>query len=224
MPLDLLHICLHNRLHMDQPGGSTAMGITKRGATFYLRRRRPKRYESVEPRGTVWISLHTDSETMAKSKADRAWAQMIEAWEARLAGDTEDAEARFAAAQELARVRGMRYLDVGRVARLPVESLVERVEAIAAPVEAAALLGTVPEPEMTVTKALESYWTLAREKTLGKSADQLRRWRNPRIGAWRRFGSVPCVAQQSEFSSGCSAPSEVLAKGILVNPPTGGVP
>ena len=172
------------------------MSIMKRGRVYSLRKRVPKRYASVESRGTVWISLHTDSRTVADSKADIAWSQMIEAWEARLAGDTDDAEARFAAAQEVAKVRGFRYLDVGRVAKLPVEALVERVEAISAPagqpdmIEGAALLGTVLEPALTVSKALDSYWTLAREKTLGKSEDQLRRWRNPRLKAVRNFIAV----------------------------------
>jgi integrase len=172
------------------------MAITKRGSTFHLRRRVPTRYTDVEPRGTVWISLHTDSETVAKSKADRAWGQMVEAWEARLAGDSEDADARFAAAQELARVRGFRYLDIGRVTGLPVEELIERVEAVDTPAgvpdvaDGAALLGTVPEPRITVERALELYWTLAREKTFGKSEDQLRRWRNPRVKAIRNFVTV----------------------------------
>lgn len=58
---------------------------------------------------------------------------MIEGWEARLAGDSADAEARFAAVQEAAAVRGFRYLDVDRVKRLPVNELVERVEAIDTP-------------------------------------------------------------------------------------------
>ena len=144
----------------------------------------------------VWISLHTDSETVARSKADRAWGNLVEAWEARLAGDTEDAEARHAAAHELARIRGFRYLDVGLVSRLPVDELVARVEAIcarrAAPdiVEASALLGTVPAPSLTLEKALELYWGLAREKTLGKSEDQLRRWKNPRVKAVRNFVEI----------------------------------
>lgn len=172
------------------------MSITKRGSTFYLRKRVPKRFEAVEARSTVWISLHTDSAMVARSKADRAWAQMIEAWEARLAGDTEDAESRFAAAQELARVRGFRYLDIDRVSRLPVEALVERVEAVSAPGgkadlrEASAILGTVPEPALTLTKALDEYWKLARDKTLGKSEDQARRWKNPRIKAVKNFVKV----------------------------------
>src|SRR6056297_202345 len=156
MPLDLLHRVLHSRLHRGQPGGSTAMGITKRGRTFYLRKRRPARYAPVEPRETIWISLHTDSESVARSKADRAWAQMIEAWEARLAGNSTDAEARYEAARDLARARGFRYLDAGAVAKLPLEDVVERVEAIPAlanqpdAVEAAALLGTVSEPHIKV--------------------------------------------------------------------------
>ncbi len=172
------------------------MSIVKRGSTFQLRRRVPQRYRSVEPRAVVWISLHTDSETVARSKADRAWGQLVEAWEARLAGDTEDAEARHAAAHELARIGGFRYLDVGLIARLPVDELVARVEAIgarrAAPdtVEASALLGTVPAPSLTLEKALELYWGLAREKTLGKSMDQLRRWKNPRVKAVRNFVEI----------------------------------
>ncbi|HMO06905.1 MAG TPA: integrase [Paracoccaceae bacterium] len=172
------------------------MSILRRGSTFHLRRRVPQRYRGVEPRSTVWISLHTDSETLARAKAERAWGQMVEAWEARLAGDTGDAEARHAAALELARVRGFRYLDVGVVAKLPVADVLERVEAVPAPAgrpdpfEAAALLGTVPEPRVTVARALELYWGLAREKTFGKSADQLRRWENPRRKAVRNFIAV----------------------------------
>lgn len=67
------------------------MSIAKRGRLYHLRRRVPRRYRWIERRETVWISLHTDSEMIARSKADRAWSQMIEAWEARLAGNSADA-------------------------------------------------------------------------------------------------------------------------------------
>src|SRR6056297_3768148 len=132
------------------------MSIAKRGRLYHLRRRVPRRFRGVEPRETVWISLHTDSETIARSKADQAWSQMIEAWEARLAGNSADAEARYEAARDLAQARGFRYLDAGGVAKLPLEDVVERVEAIPAlanqpdAVEAAALLGTVSEPHIKV--------------------------------------------------------------------------
>ena len=53
-----------------------------------------------------------------------------------------------------------------------------------------ALLGTAQKPAITVEAALDLYWSLAREKVLGKSEDQLRRWRNPRIKAVRNFVAV----------------------------------
>lgn len=169
------------------------MSIFKRSGTYQLRKRVPKRYQEIEPRGTVWISLHTDSETIAQNKAERAWSQMIEAWEARLAGDALGAQERYEAVQELARIRGFRYLDIDAVTRLPIEEVVRRVASVpeiaGAPdrVEATALLGTAEKPKINVQAALEMYWELARENVIGKSEDQVRRWRNPRIKAIRNF-------------------------------------
>lgn len=170
------------------------MPIMRRGSILYIRRRVPKRFAPVETRREIWLSLHTDSETQAKIKASVIWAEQIEAWEARLAGDTEDAEARFQAAAELAQRRGYRYLTAEKVAELPRSELLERVETVAEqrhdPQEAAALLGGVAEPPITVERALELYWPLAKDRTVGKSDDQLRRWRNPRIKAVRNFIAV----------------------------------
>lgn len=170
------------------------MSLMRRGSVFYIRRRVPKRFATVEKRTELWLSLHTDSETQAKIKAPLIWAEQIEAWEARLAGDTSDAEARFEAAAELAQRRGYRYLTAEKVAELPRSELLERVETVAEqrhdPQEAAALLGGVAEPPITVERALELYWPLAKDRTVGKSDDQLRRWRNPRIKAVRNFVAV----------------------------------
>ena len=172
------------------------MSIFRRGGVYQLKRRVPRRYSSVDNRETVWISLHTDSETVARNKADRAWQQLTEVWEARLAGESDEADKRYAAVQELARIKGFRYLNIDAVSRLPVEKLVERVEAVPeiegvpAAADAAALLGTVEKPKFALEDALELYWSLAREKTLGKSPDQLRRWKNPRIKAVRNFVSI----------------------------------
>ncbi|MDD9730440.1 tyrosine-type recombinase/integrase [Mameliella sp. AT18] len=172
------------------------MTIKKRGKTLSLYRRVPARYASIEPRKFVWVSLHTDSQTTAETKYPVVWTQMLEAWEAKLAGDAGCAEAQFEAARKLAQMRGFRYMHAEAVAKLPVEDLLERVEAVdkhkgqARAIEASAVLGGVKEPGITVTRALELYWTLAREKTLGKSEDQLRRWRNPLIKAVKNFVAV----------------------------------
>lgn len=48
------------------------MNIMNRGRLYHLRPCVTRRYRGIEPRETVWISLHTDSGTIADSKADRA--------------------------------------------------------------------------------------------------------------------------------------------------------
>lgn len=172
------------------------MTIMKRGNNYHLRKRVPRRYQDVEERKSVWVSLHTDSLSVAQQKADAAWQHIVEGWEARLAGDTSDAEKRFEAAKNLAAVRGYRYLPVDRVAELPRKDFVRRMEAVVGKDgepdlrEAAALLGGVGQPPVTVTRALALYWDLVRDKTLGKSPDQLRRWENPRKKAVKNFVDV----------------------------------
>lgn len=172
------------------------MKLIQRGTTYYIRKRVPQRFAAVEPRQTVWISLHTDSQTLAQTKAPAAWAEMNEAWEARLAGNSEDAEERFEAARELAQARGFRYLPAKKVAALPTRIILDRVEAVMTvagepdKLEAAAILGGAQEPPLTVQRALDLYWTLAKDKALGKSEDQVRRWKNPRLKAVRNFIDV----------------------------------
>jgi len=170
--------------------------ISRRGKMFYIRRAVPARYREVEPRGVIWVSLHTDSETLARNKAHRAWMQLVESWEARLAGQAGDGLARRAHALEICRRQGFRYIEMDEVARLPIDDLLTRVGAIGDiagkpdRVEAQALLGAVKSPGLTLEDALELYWSLTRDKLIGKSEAQIRVWKNPRIKAVRNFISV----------------------------------
>jgi len=172
------------------------MSLQKRGRTWHIRRRVPTRYRSIDAREAVYLSLHTDSEMVARQKMPIIWQEQVNSWEARLAGDTEDAEQRHAAAQDLARLRGMRYLPAGRVAALPREELLQRVEMVQKPDGkpdsglAVAVLGGAAEPPIRLSRALELYWGLARDRTLGKSPDQVRRWENPRKKAVRNAIAV----------------------------------
>lgn len=177
------------------------MALIIRGTTYYLRRHVPGRYSSVESRVEILHSLHTDSRPVAEKKALLVWDDLVEAWEARLAGDTEDAEMRYKAARNLAKLRGFRYLPGAQVAQLPLKDLMARIDAVPAvrgkpnAGEADALLGLVDPPAITITKALELFWDLADDRVVGKSDDQMRRWRNPRIKAVKNFvevvGDVP---------------------------------
>lgn len=182
------------------------MAITKRGKGLSLYKRVPKRYEAVEPRKFVWLSLHTDSPSVADQKASAAWGQMVDAWEAKLAGDTSDAEQRFAAARDLAAARGFRYMRADQVAKVPTEDLLQRIEAVSGPddkpdlKEAAAFLGGATEPAITITRALDLYWHMAGDKIIGKSDDQLRRWKNPRRKAIKNLVAVICDKALSDIT------------------------
>lgn len=158
-----------------------------RGSTYYLYRRVPARYTKIDARRHVDQSLHTDSLSDATAKAMEIWNQLIAAWEAKLAGNSGDAETRFAAAQELAQRRGFRYLPASTIATLPYDDLMKRLHKALGDklgkvdvLEAEAILGGAAEPPITISRALELYWSMAKDKTLSKSQDQLRRWQNPR--------------------------------------------
>ena len=51
-------------------------------------------------------------------------------------------------------------------------------------------MGGVDTPQIRVVEALDIYWTLTKDRTLGKSKDQIRRWKNPRIKAINNFVAV----------------------------------
>ncbi|MEI6798766.1 MAG: DUF6538 domain-containing protein [Pseudomonadota bacterium] len=162
------------------------MKLTLREQTYHIRKRVPRRYQRVEEREFIWLSLHTDSESHAKQRAPIIWQEMIEAWEAKLAGQTDDGDKRLAMAKELAARRGFRFMFAPAVARLPDEEFAKRMESVVTAKgnidlpEADAVLGLVDKPAMTITRALQRFWVIASAKTIGKSNDQIRRWENPR--------------------------------------------
>lgn len=169
-----------------------------KGGIWYLVRNVPVRYRAVESRKEVWINLETDSEALARAKALEVWEAQLAGWQAKLDGNTEDAEKAFEAAQRLARARGYNWLNAAAVAALPRRELLERVSVAmkaatpkTASQEVAAMLGGIGEPKISVNRALDLYWEYATaEATRGASPDQIRRWRNPRIKAIRNFVAV----------------------------------
>lgn len=185
------------------------MSIHQRGKVYWLKRRVPARYSGIETRKEVWRSLKTDSPAVAAQKAEAVWNELIEGWEARLAGRSAEAEERFEAARDLAAARGVRFLSARAVAELPIGEVLERVESVApagAPeepdlIEAAALLGGAGEAPITVSRALELYWDMTRDQVLEKSDDQVRRWKNPRKKAIRNFINVVGDKPMAEISA-----------------------
>lgn len=97
------------------------------------------------------------------------------------------------AAKEYAASRGFRYLPLDDLARAPVPELVRRAEVIekAAPnsrrVVTEALLGTAAKPVITVSRAFDLFYEVARDDLVRMSAKQLHLHRLPRRRATNRF-------------------------------------
>lgn len=172
------------------------MAILKRGSTYHFKMRVPARYAKIERRSFVFMSLRTDSESIAREKEPLVRAELIEAWEAEVRGAQSIARERFEAAKDLAARRGFNWRPAKEVAELPLNELLDRVEASEGTrgepdaFRAEAMLGGAQEPVLNVTAALEAFWDLAADKTRGMSPDQIRRWRNPRIKAVNNFVDV----------------------------------
>ena len=173
------------------------MTLILRGTIWYIKRRVPQRFALVEPRPSVWISLKTDSRSEADRRAEAAWKEALAGWEAALVVATGDGESRYIAAQTVAKQRGFTFLPVEQVAALPIDDMVQRIEATLNPAGdkiephlAAGILGTAQKPKITLSKALETYWQYSGDKIRGKSADQVRRWENPRKKAFANLIAV----------------------------------
>lgn len=162
---------------------------TLRGEHYHIRRRVPTRYKHVDTREYIQISLFTDSLKLAEDKAQTIWREMIEAWEAKLEGRHDDAEARIAAAMNLAQRRGYAYLPIEKIVAQPIQHILKRTEAVIDSrgrldlQEADAVLGVMSPPRVAVSKSLDEFYRLAKDRTVGKNDDQMRRHRAPRAKA-----------------------------------------
>ena len=129
------------------------MQIMNRGGIWYQRRRVPVRYSRVDARREVWLSLHTDSETLARQKAAIWWQEQLNAWEAKLRGEDGDADGTLE----------VREIEVtgSRVGDAPMLAEVERYTATALREgmtdSAFAKLLSCPNGEQTVVKLLHRF-------------------------------------------------------------------
>ncbi|WP_156320723.1 DUF6538 domain-containing protein [Celeribacter marinus] len=188
--LDLL-LVLHHILHYKANVGVVSMSKpVLRGTTWYLKRRVPKRYASVEPRSVIWDSLKTDSYSVAVQKSAGVWLSYIEGWEARLAGRDGDAAEKFRAAQQLAALRGFQFLSIDKISQAPLDEVLQRVEATTQTgdggpdeVVASALLGVAEAPQLRLSGLVEHVETLAAHDNRFKNSEQMRLWRSPRLRA-----------------------------------------
>ena len=180
------------------PGDASVGGprhLRKRDGIWHYYRRVPAQFQDVDERTFVRVSLNTrDLEKAERLKA--AIARAVEQrWLALKKGKGADADEQYAGAVELAKLEGFEYRSVSTVASGPLDDLLRRVERLedigVADKEATmALLGGHDTPSVTVRRAYDMFLSHTRDKTRDYSADQLRRWKAPRLKAVNNFIQV----------------------------------
>lgn len=173
------------------------MGIVIDRGRWYFQKRVPKRFQHIDGRGLVRIALRTDSKVEAVAKAPQVEREVFAYWEALDAGRDAGAAARYDAAVRLAQIRGFAYRSTEEIAAGPLDDLMNRLEVLlgrdntlAEPVEIAAVLGAVAPPVMTISEAMDDFFTLAKDRLLNKSPAQAKRYETSRRLSVRNFAEV----------------------------------
>lgn len=184
--------------------------LRNRKGTWQYYRRVPKCYEDIDDRGTIRLSLKTDSLTLARSKRDALAQADEQLWLTLSAGKgsitslldpkTGKALKRYEAARHRAMSRGFVYAPADEVARHPEKEKTE----------ARALLGGVTRPKIPVSKAFEIFCEkIAVSQVIGKSDAQKRAWKKAKKRAVTNFiktcGDLPMdeITRQHGQKNGC---------------------
>ncbi|MDE0852585.1 tyrosine-type recombinase/integrase, partial [Yoonia sp.] len=123
----------------------------------------------------------------------RVWRETVAGWEAHLSGDVAIAEHHFYRARERAKEMGFRYVAVSDMGDLPIDDVAVRIRA-AIPREGRihrgdveAALGTAQKPAIKMSDVTDIFLTLKADQLVGKTEDQIRRFKNPKLKAVNNF-------------------------------------
>ncbi|SDR20358.1 tyrosine-type recombinase/integrase [Pseudovibrio sp. Tun.PSC04-5.I4] len=166
------------------------MAHTISRGVYYFVKRIPGRYACVDPRSRIQLSLKTKCPEVAQKKSLIVEERLIAYWEALLAEDHEGAKTHYDAAVNFAEAQGYSYLSLEKVVAEPLGGLLNRIEVIpdserskTGSVVADGLLGGAPKPALKISRLYEDYLDLTPDLLIGKSDDQIRKWKNPRLKA-----------------------------------------
>lgn len=170
------------------------MALIRRGKKWYFVKRVPKEFASFDTRKIVQTSLKTDSESEALRLVVDVEAALQNYWVALSMGST-DTE-RYKALVAVAAQKGHAYRPLKEIYQSGgVEDLLERLGSLSDDevldgVSLDAVAGKDKRPSVQLSALPEMFFDVEKTATLGKSADQLRRWKNPRIKAFANLVKV----------------------------------
>ncbi len=154
-----------------------------RNNTWHLRMRVPTRYRPVESRKIIKQSLHTDSETEARTLATSVRRDILAELDRRLAGEQARTDRSFDNIIALAKARGTTYRTSSELAAGSLSDLMERFDRLIKEDPNAnqsevvsAELGGVERPVAKISDLVKEYENASRSRLSGTSDDQRRRW------------------------------------------------
>ena len=165
--------------------------ILKIGKRYHYNRRVPSELSEFDPREYVRVSLKTDSYKEACQKAG-VYDQKVEAYwnELLKAGKTYKSET-FQSVVRKARLLGFEYKSVEELTKIDLHEIVKRHEALEGKEKSKpvveAVLGRASEKSLTLSQVPDNFWAISKNRIINKSADQVRKWKNPRNRAFNNL-------------------------------------
>lgn len=157
--------------------------LLNRNGWYSYSRRVPREFAGIDSRfPLIRTALHTDDLAQARAQRDVLERADDEMWASLTLGVDGDHMARLQQAQTVARALGFTYRHTGDLlARESGESVLARLRALqplpTGSVAAAAVLGTVPTPSVTISQAQKVYFEeIAADEVRGKSPNQRAHW------------------------------------------------
>lgn len=169
------------------------MALVQQGTIYYFVKRVPRRFAAYDARKFVKVCLKTDSESEALRKVAEVEDNLEQYWVALSDGSGD--EAKYDAMVKLAAARGVRYRPEKELMSRGLDEVLRRIEALEPseakdPVISGAVLGVAKRPTIKLSEINEMVFELEKTKLVGKSADQVRRYKNPKLKAFKNLVGV----------------------------------
>lgn len=169
------------------------MALVQQGTIYYFVKRVPRRFAAYDVRKFVKVCLKTDSESEALRKVAEVEDNLEQYWVALSDGSGD--EAKYDAMVKLAAARGVRYRPEKELMSRGLDEVLRRIEALEPneakdPVISGAVLGVAKRPTIKLSEINEMVFELEKTKLVGKSADQVRRYKNPKLKAFKNLVGI----------------------------------
>jgi integrase len=166
--------------------------ICNRKGNYYYNRRVPEFFSDLDKRDTVRLSLGTKCERTAWRKAAVADTEVQAYWQELADTNQPHHDKKFRQIIRTLRRMNFTYKPMAVLVAAPIDEVVARVKAAANATkkQVEALLGAKPEPQLPLSKVMDRYWDLSKDKIINKTEQQVRKWRVPRIRIMANFIGV----------------------------------